>query len=138
MNDDLISNHFTDNIDRVTLRKYVNLLKTALSLSIIFTFLESLAWYTYLKVSMPPHPDFTMIYNYRIAPLVGIAMLIMSVLSWAYYLKGNKLIYASAENNDATFFNEGVKSCYRAGVIAVAAFIISITIQVIRFIIANQ
>jgi hypothetical protein len=61
----------------------------------------------------------------------------MSTLIWALYLKGYKLVYTGIKNDDASFFNDGIKACYKGGLVGVFGFVIMITLLIIKFLILN-
>ncbi len=133
MSEDLISNNFVDTIDKRVIKKYLLVLKILLSLAVIYSCLELAQWYFFLDKKLPGNIRFVDFYNYRILPYVGLALLILNVISWLFYFRGNKLLYKAFENNEALSLNEGYKDFYRSALITITAFIIGICNLVIRF-----
>ena len=133
MSVDLLSYNFIENIDTVLIRRVINGIKVFLFLSVIYSLVELWQWYFYLQQEKLPAAikkiDF---YNYRIFPAVLFVIVITRMFGWIFYLKGNRLIYASFQNKEAELFNEGYKICYKSVLIMCISFIIIIANLLIR------
>jgi len=134
MIEDLISNNFVDNVDKSIIRKVILVIKILLSLSIFYTILELVEWYPYLFKNISNNFNFADFYNYRIVPWILLLNIILNIVSLFFYLKGNKLIYASFQNNEPEVLNEGFRNCYISGLLTSIDFAVGIITILLRFI----
>jgi hypothetical protein len=134
MDEDLISDNFSDSVDKTMVRKVIVVIKILLILSIVYSCLELLEWYPYLFKNISGNLNYEAIFNYRIVPYILLLTLLLNIISLVFYLKGNKLIVLSFVHNEPELFNLGYGNCYKSGLITAIDFAIGIMIILLRLI----
>ncbi len=127
MNEDLISNNFVDNTNKVTVKKTFVLTRAVLYLSMVYAMVDLLNWYVAITSSLKYElRSDAVFYTFRIQPLVAVIILSCSIISASYIVKGNKMIDLAFDNSDADFFNSGYTYFYKAARISMIAVCIAI------------
>ena len=133
MSGDLILDNFVDRVDRKLVARYIKVLNALLILVTVYSFLHLLEWFFFFKKPIMPEATLADKYNYYIAPFIVIPVILAGIISWAYLLKGNKIINNSFANNDAALLNNGYKNCYTGILISIIIFAISIIEYLLAF-----
>jgi hypothetical protein len=133
MAEDLISNHFVDNINKVVIKKTFRLTKLILNLVIVYTILDLIDWYIAISKSLGYDLiHVSTFFRYRIHPVIAVVILGISIVCHYWYIKANEFIDKSFEQSDAELFNTGYKYYYQAARLALVSFGISIASISIR------
>ena len=127
MNEDLISNDFVDNVDRAIVKRNVILSKIALSLSILYILVRLFDWYIIFKeLDISLIKGASLIFAYKIMPIIDFVILIFNIYGYLLILKAYKSINVSLDKSEAFLLNLGFKYFYRANIIVIFSFSISI------------
>ncbi len=133
MSEDLISNNFVDNVNRIVIKKTFNFSKAVLTLTIVYSILELTNWYIAISDTIGKIiSSYSVFFNYRIIPVIAVILLSMGIVSWGYCVKANKLIELSFQKNDANLFNKGYELFYKSARLIFASFSLAIVSVVIR------
>ena len=134
MNEDLISNHFIDSINKTLIKRNIRLISVLFILTTIYALFNLLDWYIVLSKAEFTRITPRIIFLYRIHPIISVVISVISIIGYFLILNGNRSIAMSFEKNEADLFNRGYQLFYRAGVLSVVSFgiaIISIMIRII-------
>jgi len=107
MNEDLISANFSDSINKKLIQRYVRMLLILIILFLGFTLLNFTEWYIAIKRAAPVRETLLTTFHYKIQPVLVIIESALTALALNNYLKGQKSILLSLENDSAELFNKG-------------------------------
>lgn len=115
MTEDLLSNNFADSVNRSLIKKNFIATRIILSMIIVYSILELLNWFIAIRNSLghafkAPY----LIYEYRIHPIVAFIIISISIISWAFVVKGNRNVVNAFEKGDAAIFNTGYRLYYKS------------------------
>ncbi len=133
MNQDLITNNFTDSINKNLLKKLLILSKIVLSLIIIYSIIELFNWYIFIsKYFFESSLSYSNYYASKIQPLIVILLLLIAIAGWFYNVKSITLINKAIENSNPEMFNKGYLFVYKTAKLAVISICLSIISAAIR------
>lgn len=133
MSEDLISGNFPDNINKGLVNRQIRLVFILLISFIILTFLNFTDWYLYIRYTQPPEKTLYTIYEYKIYPVIIVIDAALAALALNKYLKGQKLILQSLQNDNTDLFNKGyvlLNESTVVNVIGYVLFIFSIAVRI--------
>lgn len=132
MSEDLISNNFTDNVNRSIVERIIPLVGASLILLGIYEVCNIIDWYLVLSKAEFLKVTPRIIFLYRIHPVISFVISVISIVCYALNFKANKLINLSFEKQDADFFNKGYSLFYQAVTYSIISWIIAIISIAIR------
>jgi hypothetical protein len=136
MNEDLITNPFTENINLTLIKRNQIVVKALLSLCTLYCLLDMLNWYFILKTTDTTIVgDFYYFYTLRIRPTVSLLLLLANLCSYYFMSKANELIAAGIYKENAELFNDGYRYYFRANMLFLISFCFSIISIAIRIVI---
>lgn len=134
MNEDLISDNFTDHVDRGIIKRNFVISKLLMILCIIWSIVLLIDWYRFLqgRNGILIRGRY-MIYNYVILPISDVIIIALSVYTYFLILKAYRLIETSLDQSDGTLLSEGFRLFYTTNLLSVISFIISIIMIMLGF-----
>jgi hypothetical protein len=136
MNEDLITNPFTENINLTLIKRNQIVVKALLSLCTLYCLLDMLNWYFILKTTDTTIVgDFFYFYTLRIRPIVSLLLLLANLCSFYFMSKANELIATGIHKENAELFNDGYRYYFRANMLFLISFCVSIISVAIRIVI---
>jgi hypothetical protein len=108
MNEDLLSNDFSKNVDLEKIKNNINLIKAVLIIGSITSAVILLRWMAMFSNNLFSNNVLTsnMKIYYVVSFCSSLSYTILFIFSWTNYLKANKLIKASFVENNADTFNK--------------------------------
>jgi hypothetical protein len=132
MNEDLISNNFADNVNRLIIKRNVRLSQIGLFLCVTYAVVLSIDWYLIVQKLNTDFSHFLNLYLYFIWPIILFVLVLLSIYGILLTLRANKKILLSFENSDAEIFNEAYLAFAKASLLSIICFMISILSVIIR------
>lgn len=129
MSEDLISGNFSDNINKRLVNRQIRLVFIMVISFIILTLLNFTDWYLYIRYTQPPEKTLFTIYEYKVYPVVIVIDAALAALSLNSFLKSQKMILQSVQNDNTDLFNKGyvlLNESTLVGIIGYVLFIFSI------------
>lgn len=129
MSEDLISGNFSDNINKRLVNRQIRLVFIMVISFIMVTLLNFTDWYLYIRYTQPPEKTLFTIYEYKVYPVVIVIDAALAALSLNSFLKSQKMILQSVQNDNTDLFNKGyvlLNESTLVGIIGYVLFIFSI------------
>ena len=133
MNQDLISNNFTENVNRNVISRNIKLLRSILILFLIYILFSIIDLYSFVTNIKNAPRSVSAIYVYRIYPFLTCITFVLGIAVWMYYTKGHKLILSSFEKDEPDIFNKGYAFLNKASTMNIIGFSIIILNSIILF-----
>jgi hypothetical protein len=134
MNENMLSNNFTENINVNMIKRNIQLLRTVMLLFCSYTVLNFIDWYVVISQANPVRHTAYALYLYKIRPIIVVIDAAIIYFIWSNYIQGHKLILLSFENDNPDFFNKGYSLLCRAVTLNIAGYILIILSLTFRFI----
>lgn len=126
MDNNLITENFTDNIDISIISKTLTFVKFILWGIMAYSILQGIYWILLIRQGERSYFKTDIAYYfYQVIPFIQLFVLAISILTWYFILKAHKLILFGISNNDATSFNRGYNFFYRSVILTFISFLIT-------------
>jgi hypothetical protein len=122
MNEDLLSAAFSNNIDKKLIQRYISMLFVVIILFSVFTLLNFTDWYLTIKKVAPIRETLLTKFHYKIQPVLVVIEAAIAAIALINYLKAQKLILLSFENENAELFNKGYRLMNDAIILNIAGY----------------
>jgi hypothetical protein len=121
MEEHLIKDDFTENVDKTIVSRVLKVVKVILILFVCYAALDLLQWFSVLQTNVigqkvSPHANF-----FISAFAMSLFLLVINLVGWLLYLNGCKLILTSIETNDPFKFSRGYGIMYKTLLITLVA-----------------
>jgi hypothetical protein len=107
MKEDLLKEDFTENVDIKKIDKSILLSKIVLLMNSLYYLLELFGWLKYFIVGIPNDEVKNQSHNQIVFWFIVIPLAITFYISWIWFIKGNRLLKDSIQNNEYRNFNLG-------------------------------
>jgi hypothetical protein len=125
MNEDLITNSFTDNVSKAVVKRNLALSRIALVLSIVYSLTVLLDWYSLLK-SSSLNGEASITFYYRVMLIIDIILLAIDTYGFILIIKAYRFINNSLEKSDPGLMTMGFKYFYTSNILLIISFVIAI------------
>jgi hypothetical protein len=133
MNQDLISNSFVDNLNRVAVKRNVVLSAICLGLYIVYTILHLLSWYFFIKKTDWELIDTPkLIFTFYISPAIEIITVFISIYGYFLIFRAYRFINSSCDKSDPMLMSKGFSFFYKANILSLILICISIILSVVN------
>lgn len=134
MSEDLISNNFSDTVNKNTIQHNIRLLWIVLVLFSVYIIFEIIEWTLFLSSMKDAKSSAFTLYNYKIMPVIVAANFVIGILIWFFYIKAHRLILLSFQKDNADIFNKGYSLLNRASTLNIIGYTLIIVSIILRFI----
>lgn len=137
MSEDLISGNFPDNINKRLVNRQVRLAFMLLVSFVIFTLLNFTDWYFCIRNAHLLEKTLFTTFEYKIYPVIIVIDAALAALAFNSYLKGQKLILQSLQNDNTELFNKGYVLLNESTVVNVIGYVIFIFSTAVRIFLSH-
>jgi hypothetical protein len=138
MEEHLIKDDFTDNVDKTIVSKVLKVAKVILILFVCYTALDLLRWFSILQTKVIGHKASPNATFYISAFAMSLFLLVINIIGRLLYLNGSKLIFSSIETNDPFRFNQGYRMIYKTILIALLTISLEIVFSFVKIFYFHQ
>lgn len=134
MNEDLISNNFSNNVNTDLIKRNIRLLMIIITLFSLYALFNLYEYWTLIfSKPYPRHLTRSTFYGLKIAPWIYLMSVIIAFFVWINYTKGHRLILVSFETDNVDVFNKGYAFINRASIANIIGYAMLILGMIVRY-----